>query len=148
MAKADSKQKNVRLRLDAWFALEELQEQWNCSRDTALERAIVDAHQAAVGETSDLKQFERAADSHQDTSFRFPVIHTVPSIDPAAIPGVTRGPSPNSLPFPCRCVHSGCQGAKFQGASRFANCCSGCEEKGHTLNPRECPACFDDVGAV
>lgn len=63
--------------------------------------------------------------------------------DPAAIPGVSRGPVGQ---FPCRCVHSGCRGAKFQGASRFANLCPACSESGHAGEPRSCQSCFDDTG--
>ena len=66
--------------------------------------------------------------------------------DPASIPGVSVGVPRATGQFPCRCVHSGCQGAKFQGASKFANRCPECEEKGHTLNSRECQECFNDMG--
>lgn len=63
--------------------------------------------------------------------------------DPATIPGVSRGLVGQ---FPCRCVHSGCQGAKFQGMSKFANLCDGCRESGHAGDPRSCQSCFDDIG--
>lgn len=48
--------------------------------------------------------------------------------------------------FSCRCVHSGCQGAKFLGRTKFAQMCDGCEEKGHRGDPRDCKPCFDDMG--
>lgn len=63
--------------------------------------------------------------------------------DPSQILGVSRGPAGQ---FPCRCVHSGCRGAKFQGASKFANLCPACRESGHAGEPRSCRSCFDDMG--
>lgn len=63
--------------------------------------------------------------------------------DPATIPGVSRGVSTN---FTCRCIHSGCKGSKFQGASKYANLCPACGESGHSGDPRSCQECFNDMG--
>jgi hypothetical protein len=62
--------------------------------------------------------------------------------DPASIPGVSRGPSPNSLPFPCRCIHSGCKGSKFQGAGKFANLCPECKRVGACRRSSELSGMF------
>lgn len=66
--------------------------------------------------------------------------------DPTTVPGISRGPSHVSVGFPCRCVHSGCQGAKFNGASKTANICDSCRESGHSTDPRSCQECFNDTG--
>ena len=65
------------------------------------------------------------------------------SFDPASIPGVSVGVPKG---FPCRCVHSGCKGSKFQGASKYANLCLACQESGHRGDPRNCQECFNDMG--
>lgn len=48
--------------------------------------------------------------------------------------------------FPCRCAHTGCQGAKFQGRTRFEKLCPQCSENGHSGDPRSCVECFNDQG--
>jgi hypothetical protein len=70
--------------------------------------------------------------------------------DPASIPGVSTGAPKVEGQWPCRCVHSGCQGSKFMGVSRFQNLCDGCREVGHLGDPRSCRACEDDsaTGAI
>ena len=66
--------------------------------------------------------------------------------DPRSIPGVKTGAASIQQGFPCRCVHTGCRGSKFNGASRFANLCPECREQGHAGDPRNCQECFNDQG--
>lgn len=70
---------------------------------------------------------------------------TSESFDPAIIPGVQKGVS--AAQFPCCCVHTGCKGSKFLGASKTANLCPECAENGHRGEPRSCQECFNDQGA-
>lgn len=60
----------------------------------------------------------------------------------AEIPGVQKGVgAPKG--FSCRCVHSGCQGGKFTGASRYANLCPECEAGGHRGDRHDCVECWE-----
>lgn len=125
MVKVDSKQKNVRLRFDAWFAIEELQERWGCSRDAALERVIMEAHGGSgVGVAVN------------------PVVRTSPvaGFDPASVPGVVVGPPkvPTAVKR-YRCDHCGTSPA----VSRVGDICEGCRTSGHRNEVRECPKCGD-----
>lgn len=65
--------------------------------------------------------------------------------DPVSIPGVQRGVTSG---FPCRCVHSGCKGSKFQGASKYANLCPACEESGHRGDRHDCKECLLAQGGL
>ena len=65
--------------------------------------------------------------------------------DPATIPGVKAG-LPAKAGFPCVCRHTGCQGAKFVGATRFQAMCDACQNGGHSGEPRECAECYNDRG--
>lgn len=127
MAKADSKQKNVRLRNDVWFAVEELQERWGVSRDMVLEKAITAAHAAFCGVTA-------AVDTVTTNSSFTPI-----GLD--EIPGVQVG---MGLPKNATCAHCG---KKFVGA-RFASLCGDCIEAGHLGDVRECKACGERDGAL
>ncbi len=62
--------------------------------------------------------------------------------DPATIAGVQSGVSAVAGKFPCRCVHSGCQGSKFMAASRMANLCPECEAGGHRGDRHDCVECW------
>lgn len=66
--------------------------------------------------------------------------------DPATIPGVQVGAASIQQGFPCRCVHTSCRGALFQGRTRSENMCSDCREGGHLGLPRNCEECFNDQG--
>jgi hypothetical protein len=75
-----------------------------------------------------------------------PETQTVPprSLEELSAAGlVSKGPPGGQ--FPCRCIHSGCHGAKFLGASKFANLCPECAENGHIGDVRDCPQCWQPV---
>jgi hypothetical protein len=101
-----------------------------------------------------LRAIERFKDAGSSSSTAANMSNFQPgtSFDPASIPGVSVGlPAPKvEGQWPCRCVHSGCQGSKFMGVSRFQNLCDGCREAGHLGDARSCRACEDDsaTGAI
>lgn len=66
------------------------------------------------------------------------------SSDPRQVPGVSVGlpEKTESVGFHCRCIHSGCGGRKFTGATRYATLCDECREQGHLGNPKDCPECL------
>lgn len=66
------------------------------------------------------------------------------SFDPRTISGVSVGPPKTEGQFRCRCIHTGCRGAYFQGASRFQNLCDVCLGLGHSGDPRSCRICYED----
>jgi hypothetical protein len=93
MVKADSKQKNVRLRFDAWFALEDLRERWGCSRDMALERMILQTHQSlALSLSTPSESLQGRFHPLPSRQSSLPKeVRDMVSTDPASIPGVSQG---------------------------------------------------------
>ncbi len=124
MAKTDSVPYSFRFRADVGFMLDDLAERWKCTKTAAAERAILEAHESLFSASVT------------------PTPHQIAIAD-----GLY--PRPGTIPagqYPCRCVHSGCQGAKFQGVSKFANLCPECQEKGHSGDPKVCQECYTDIG--
>ncbi len=68
------------------------------------------------------------------------------SFDPKTIPGISVGPPKTEGQFRCRCIHTGCRGSYFQGASRFQTLCDVCLGLGHSGDPRSCRICYEDSG--
>ena len=125
MGKPDSRQRNVRLKLDAWFELADLANAWGCAETAALERAIRGAHAVFCG----------GATSVTETVLP-PGMDVVP---PSEIPGISVGIK-NAT-----CQHCG---EKFAGA-RYAVICPGCKDGGHFGDVRECRGCQErDGGAL
>ena len=114
--------------VDVRPVLEEILELQRGAPET-MKRAVVEGIQEWKGRTSTTNF------TPSTTSFNPPqgdVGVAEPEVtDPRTIAGVTQGP-PKKVEggFPCRCQHSGCQGAKFSGRTKFQSRCDECEEKG------------------
>lgn len=129
MAKSDSVATSFRLRDEARFILEQRAEDWGISKTAVIEKLLL------------------ATESPSEVSSPSPIPSTLARVpDPASIPGVSVGVPRTTGQFPCRCAHSGCRGATFQGASKLANLCPACSESGHRGDPRSCQECFNDMG--
>lgn len=120
MPKADSTQKNVRLRNDTWFEVEDLQARWECSRDTALERAVNEAHGSGVDLSAAV----------------------VPGASLGALREIVAPTAPKAVggpPLRYKCEHCG----KAQRVARIGETCAGCVESGHEQKDvRTCSGCW------
>ena len=117
---------NVRLDDEVWAAVKAM----DCSLNQYLRLALLDAGSEPLDP-------QRAK-----STVPLPVGYT----DPATIPGVQVGAASIQQGFPCRCVHTSCRGAFFQGRTRSENMCTDCREGGHSGLPRNCEECFNDQG--
>ena len=133
MVKNNVKAVSFRLKAEIGWALEDLAQKWGCSQTAALERCIQQAAGNSVSAILPGNSIIRERESEAVAGF-----------DPSKIPGVRTGAAVGG--FPCTCKHTGCQGRKFTGRTRWATMCDGCDEKGHKGEPRECVECYNDRG--
>lgn len=131
--KNDAKGTSFRLKDEARFILEQRAEDWGISKTAVIERLLM-----ATESPSEVSSVPQAPEP------RFVGTAVSAGFDPSQIAGVQKGPPTGQ--FPCRCVHSGCRGSKFQGAFKGANLCPSCQETGHRGDARNCERCFEDTG--
>lgn len=131
--------RTVRLDDDVWAAIKGM----DCSLNLYLRGALLaeDVGEVVVYGRDEIPP---RANYREDVEKPKDVGERMQGFDPRSVPGVALGVSAGS--FPCRCVHSGCKGSKFQGTTRFQNLCPACLELGHQGEPRNCEICFEDTG--
>lgn len=127
VAKPNSKQKNVRLKLTTWFEVADLMVRWGCSRDGALERAVSQSYDGAL-KTAYPKMAEEA-EQWSDS------VGGLPLSDYGLDPSVA---AKQPAPFHPTCKHCG---SEFGAWNRNASLCSDCKEARHIGDPRDCVAC-------
>lgn len=124
------------------------------SKSYRLDEQVIEAIETAKAGGTSPNKFLRALLGFDDGPEVVPARRLVASrvepertySDPRDIPGVGTGAASVQQGFPCRCAHTGCQGAKFQGRTRFDKLCPQCSENGHAGDPRSCAECFNDQG--
>lgn len=126
----------MRLGEDVAGAITELSETWGCSRNAAVQRALIEM--CAIVESGGEVGGDESISAATGT----------PSERTAAAVGQLEGAvasEPAAAPFNPKCFHCG---QNFGAWNRNASLCPGCKERNHYGDPRECRACGDLQGAL